>query len=101
MRLCIYELKNVIAHFNVYCLLINPQDLNDFINNADHGVVLFSLGSVVSEASLGADKLCHILDAFSKLKQRVIMKFDAEKNKTQLPANVKIVKWFPQRDLLG
>jgi len=81
--------------------LINPQDLKDFIKNADHGVVLFSLGSVVSEASLGPDKLCHILDAFSKLKQRVIMKFDDEKNKTQLPANVKMVKWFPQRDLLG
>ncbi|XP_025199769.1 UDP-glucuronosyltransferase 2B18-like [Melanaphis sacchari] len=78
-----------------------PQDLNDFINNADYGVILFSLGSVVSEASLSADKLYNILDAFSKLKQRVIMKFDAEKLKIQSPMNVKVVKWFPQRDLLA
>lgn len=78
-----------------------PQDLNDFINDAEHGVILFSLGSVVSEASLGADKLNNILDAFSKLKQRVIMKFDVDKYKIQLPVNVKVVKWFPQRDLLA
>jgi len=77
------------------------QDLNDYINDAEHGVILFSLGTVVSETSLGADKLNNILDAFSKLKQRVIMKFDVEKYKIQLPVNVKLVKWFPQRDLLG
>ncbi|XP_022163790.1 UDP-glucuronosyltransferase 2B4-like [Myzus persicae] len=78
-----------------------PQDLNDFINNADRGVILFSLGTVVSEESLSADKLYNILDAFSKVKQRVIMKFDSEKYKIQLPVNVKMVKWFPQRDLLA
>lgn len=77
------------------------QDLNNFINNADHGVILFSLGTVVSEASLGADKLYKILDAFSKLKQRVIMKFDVENDNIQVPTNVKVVKWFPQRDILG
>lgn len=74
--------------------------MNDFINNADHGVILFSLGSVVSESTIGADKLDHIFNAFSKLKQKVIMKFDTENYKIQLP-NVKVVKWFPQRDLLG
>uniref|UniRef100_A0A2S2NK27 UDP-glucuronosyltransferase n=2 Tax=Schizaphis graminum TaxID=13262 RepID=A0A2S2NK27_SCHGA len=78
-----------------------PQDLNDFINDADHGVILFSLGSIVSEESLGTDKLYKILNAFSKLKQKVIMKFDVEKRSIQLPMNVKVVKWFPQRDLLA
>ncbi|CAH1736886.1 unnamed protein product [Aphis gossypii] len=77
------------------------QDLNDFINDADHGVILFSLGSVVSESSMGTDKLYNILDAFSRLKQRVIMKFDDEKHKKEIPTNVKVVKWFPQRDLLA
>lgn len=74
--------------------------MDDFINNADHGVILFSLGSVVSESTLGTDKLNNIFNAFSKLKQRVIMKFDVESYNIQLP-NVKVVKWFPQRDLLG
>jgi len=80
---------------------MNTQDLNDFINDAEHGVILFSMGTVVSEASMGADKLNNILDAFSKLKQRVIMKFNVEKYKKKIPVNVKLVKWFPQRDLLG
>lgn len=75
--------------------------MNDFINNADHGVILFSLGSVVSESSMAGDKLNIILETFSKLKQRIIMKFNTENyNATQL-SNVKMVKWFPQRDLLG
>lgn len=74
--------------------------MNNFINSADSGVILFSLGSVVSETTLGIDKLNSILEAFSKLKQRVIMKFDSKNSKIQLP-NVKVVKWFPQRDLLG
>jgi len=76
------------------------QDLNDFINNADCGVILFSLGSVVSESSMGTDKLNNFVEAFSKLKQRVIMKFDDDSYKI-LPSNVKVVKWLPQRDLLG
>lgn len=76
------------------------QDLKDFINNADYGVILFSLGSVVSESSMGTDKLNNIVEAFSKLKQRVIMKFDDDSYKF-LQTNVKVVKWLPQRDLLG
>lgn len=91
------------CNYILHCLSVDAytQDLNDFINGAEHGVILFSLGSVVSEESLGADKLNNILDAFLRLKQRVIMKFDADKYKIQLPVNVKVVKWFPQRDLLG
>jgi glucuronosyltransferase len=59
------------------------------------------LGSVVSESLLAGDKLNNIMKTFSKLKQRIIMKFDPENyNGTRL-SNVKMVKWFPQRDLLG
>ncbi|VVC32754.1 Hypothetical protein CINCED_3A004990 [Cinara cedri] len=76
------------------------KDLEDFINNAEYGVILFSLGSVVSESSLGIDKINNIFETFSKLKQRVIMKLDVKSYKSQF-SNVKIVKWFPQRDLLA
>lgn len=70
------------------------------MDDADHGVILFSLGSVVSESSLGTDKLNSIIDTFSRLKQKIIMKFDLKGYTMQLP-NVKVVKWLPQRDLLG
>lgn len=84
----------------VHCYFINSQDLDDFINNAEYGVILFSLGSVVSENLLDEDTLNNIFKTFSKLKQKVIMKLSTKSYKTQFP-NVKIVKWFPQRDLLG
>lgn len=96
-------LNNVIINFYFIIIfqIINFQEFKNFINNADHGVILFSLGSVVSESSLVGDKLNNIMKTFSKLKQRIIMKFDPENyNATQL-SNVKMVKWFPQRDLLG
>ncbi|CAG7786008.1 unnamed protein product, partial [Allacma fusca] len=44
-------------------------------------------------------ELDDFLSAFSKMKQRVIWKFEGDlKN---LPANVKISKWLPQQDILG
>lgn len=90
----------IIRLSRVYFFLFHTQDLDDFINRSEHGVILFSLGSVVSEKSFGADKLNNIFEAFAKLKQNVIMKFDANGYENQ-SSNVKIVKWFPQRDLLG
>ncbi|XP_050425150.1 UDP-glucosyltransferase 2-like isoform X2 [Adelges cooleyi] len=77
-----------------------PEDLKEFLDNSEFGVIIFSLGSIVSEATVGQDKLNNIFTAFSKLKQRVLMKFDVNSNITA-PSNVKLVKWLPQRDLLA
>ena len=41
-----------------------------------------------------------ILTAFSKLKQRVIWKFEKE-DLPNIPENVLISKWLPQSDILG
>lgn len=75
--------------------------MNDFVNGADHGVILFSLGSVISASSMTKDKMDGIFETFSKLKQRVIVKLDDIENYKSQSSNVKIVKWLPQRDLLG
>ena len=40
------------------------------------------------------------LNVFSKLKQRVIWKWETE-DMTGLPPNVKLSKWLPQQDILG
>lgn len=40
------------------------------------------------------------LSAFSKLKQRVIWKWETEQM-DDLPSNVKLSKWLPQQDVLG
>jgi glucuronosyltransferase len=40
------------------------------------------------------------LEAFSKLKQRVLWKWETDSLPEQ-PSNVKLDKWLPQSDILG
>lgn len=40
------------------------------------------------------------LEAFESLPQRVLWKYEDDTKRT-LPANVRIMKWLPQRDVLG
>jgi len=40
------------------------------------------------------------LKVFSRLKQRVLWKWESEMNDT-IPENVKLSKWVPQQDVLG
>ena len=46
------------------------------------------------------EKLQFFLDIFSKLKQRVLWKFEDESIKN-LPKNILIKKWLPQTDILA
>lgn len=41
-----------------------------------------------------------LLEAFREIPQRVLWKFESE-SLGDLPNNVMIRKWFPQRDILG
>lgn len=77
-----------------------PVDIQSFIDGAEHGVVYFSLGSYVKSTDLPKDKIKLFTDAFSRLKQRVIWKFEDE-NIKNLPKNVLIKKWMPQNDILA
>ncbi|KAI7815526.1 UDP-glucuronosyltransferase [Rhyzopertha dominica] len=76
------------------------KDLQDFLDNAEEGVIYFSLGSNVRSANIDSEKRTMIMEAFGELPYKVLWKFeeDALPNK---PSNVKISKWLPQQDLLG
>jgi UDP:flavonoid glycosyltransferase YjiC (YdhE family) len=76
-----------------------PRDLQEYMDNATDGVVLFSMGSNLKSKDLTLDVRRSILGAFSKLKEKVLWKFE-----TDLPEaspNVKVMKWLPQQDILG
>nr|CAD7199350.1 unnamed protein product [Timema douglasi] len=77
-----------------------PQDLQKFMDDAKEGVVYFSLGSNLQSSALPEYRKEAFLKAFSKLKQKVLWKFEAD-NLPGQPANVKIQKWLPQSDILG
>ncbi|XP_032311292.1 UDP-glycosyltransferase UGT5 [Drosophila ananassae] len=77
-----------------------PKDLQEFLDEATHGAIYFSLGSQVRSAELRPEKLKIFLKVFDSLKQRVLWKFENE-TLPELPPNVKVQRWLPQGDVLA
>nr|CAD7591386.1 unnamed protein product [Timema genevievae] len=76
------------------------KDLKTFLDNAQHGVIYFSMGSNLRSADISPPTLAAILNTFSKLKQKILWKFELD-NLPGQPANVKIEKWLPQDSVLA
>ncbi|KAJ4448257.1 hypothetical protein ANN_10271 [Periplaneta americana] len=77
-----------------------PKDLDDFLSGAEHGVIYFSMGSMIRAETLPADKRDAFLQAFAELPQRVLWKWENDSLPGR-PHNVKIAKWLPQFDVLN
>lgn len=77
-----------------------PKDLQDYIDSASNGVIYFSFGSIVNLSNLPKEKLSSFLNAISRLKQKVIIKWVPDKS-IKLPQNVKVGSWLPQNDILA
>ncbi len=77
-----------------------PDDLKKFLDEAENGAILFSLGSNAKSTLLPEEILKHLLGAFRKIKQRVVMKWESDKLEEK-PENVFISKWLPQDDVLA
>jgi len=77
-----------------------PLKFAEFVESADDGIILFSLGYTGFEPrDVPTNVVTSFIKAFAKLSQKVIMRFDASLV-TNIPDNVMIVDWFPQHDLL-
>lgn len=77
-----------------------PKDLKDFFDSSPEGVIYFSMGSNLQGVMFPEKQRQEIMKAFSKLKQKVLWKWEDEELPGK-PANVKIIKWAPQQDILG
>lgn len=77
-----------------------PTNIKKYLDEATKGAIFFSMGSNLKSADLPKDKLEGILIAFSKLKQRILWKYE-ETDIPNKPENVLISKWMPQTDILG
>ncbi|KAH1028367.1 hypothetical protein HUJ05_001726 [Dendroctonus ponderosae] len=77
-----------------------PQDIENWINNSEHGVIYFSLGSMIKGHTFPEEQRKAFIRAFAKLPQRILWKWE---NETMLdkPDNVMISKWMPQFDILS
>lgn len=70
------------------------------MESASEGVIFFSLGSNAKSNLLPKEKLNILLTSFSKLKLKVIFKWESD-NLPGKPDNVLIAKWLPQNDILA
>ncbi|XP_077059817.1 UDP-glucuronosyltransferase-like isoform X3 [Siphateles boraxobius] len=74
-------------------------EVEEFVKGSgEHGIVVFSLGSLVS--SMPKEKAVIFFEAFSMIPQRVLWRYTGE-IPDNVPENVKLMKWLPQNDLLG
>ncbi|XP_055629659.1 UDP-glucosyltransferase 2-like [Toxorhynchites rutilus septentrionalis] len=77
-----------------------PSDLQEWLDGAEHGAIFLSFGSNLKSSNLRQDKFDAIIGSISKLKQRIIWKWDTDVMPGK-PANVFIGKWLPQDAILA
>lgn len=84
-------------------IIINTivQDLQEFIDSSEHGVIYFSLGSVVKMEELPIHIQNGIKEGFSELPQKVLWKLESDRPIVNQPKNVITRKWFPQYDIIS
>ena len=76
-----------------------PNELNDFLDNADDGVILVSLGSFFNFVPLEiVQKFCI---AFSNVKAKVVWKIKDVGNCDFDEDKIKVMSWVPQNDVLA
>ncbi|XP_055967188.1 UDP-glucuronosyltransferase 2B31-like isoform X4 [Sorex fumeus] len=76
-----------------------PEEMEKFVESSgENGIVVFTLGSIVT--SMSEEKANLIASALAQIPQKVLWRFDGKKPDS-LGANTRLYKWIPQNDLLG
>ncbi|KAM6396578.1 UDP-glucuronosyltransferase 1A9-like isoform 5-T5 [Pluvialis apricaria] len=94
-------MPNMVFIGGINCAQKKPlsKEFEAIVNaSGEHGIVVFSLGSMVSEIPM--KKATEIADALGTVPQTVLWRYTGEAP-PNLPKNVKLVKWLPQNDLLA
>ncbi|XP_077659446.1 UDP-glucuronosyltransferase 2B31-like isoform X3 [Urocitellus parryii] len=76
-----------------------PKEMEEFVQSSgENGIVVFSLGSMVS--NMPEEKANIIAFALAQIPQKVIWRYQGKKP-DKLGPNTRIYNWIPQNDLLG
>ena len=78
------------------------QDISNAVDNAQNGVIVFSMGTLI-DVNLIPQHFWHsLLTAFSRLPQLVIAKLDFGSNSQfKIPDNVMALPYIPQEPILA
>ncbi|XP_059478099.1 UDP-glycosyltransferase UGT5-like [Neocloeon triangulifer] len=77
-----------------------PEDMQEFIDDAENGVIYFSFGGSLKCSEMPPVFKNAFLEAFEELDQNVIWVYDGETLPGK-PENVFISKWVPQQEILA
>jgi UDP:flavonoid glycosyltransferase YjiC (YdhE family) len=94
------RLQSLILNRRLAVTVIRFQDLQNFLDEAQDGVIYFSLGTSVHTDNMPEEKFRAFLEAFSELPQKILWKWESDSLPGK-PPNVKTGKWLPQQDILG
>ena len=76
-----------------------PKDIKDFMDGAEHGVVVLTMGMTYVPSDIPPHLERRLIKAFSQLKQRVIMKL--HQIPSDLPSNIMVRKILPQQAIMA
>uniref|UniRef100_A0A8C2L9Q2 UDP-glucuronosyltransferase n=1 Tax=Cricetulus griseus TaxID=10029 RepID=A0A8C2L9Q2_CRIGR len=94
-------MPNMVFIGGINCQQRKPlsKEFEAYVNaSGEHGIVIFSLGSMVSE--IPEKKALEIAEALGRIPQTVLWRYTGPKP-SNLAKNTILVKWLPQNDLLG
>ncbi|VVC35878.1 UDP-glucuronosyl/UDP-glucosyltransferase [Cinara cedri] len=76
-----------------------PRDIEQFIDGSPNGVIYFTFGSTMKMETAPERLQNAFVEALREIPQRVLWKYE-NPNLSNLPKNVLVNKWFPQRSIL-
>lgn len=76
-----------------------PDDLQQLLDNAEHGVIYVSWGSIINSQGMPLSKKQEIVGAFKRLPQTILWKWEND-SLTASVKNLHIRSWLPQIDIL-
>jgi len=76
-----------------------PADLQHLLDNAKHGVIYVSWGSIINSQGMPLETKRAIVEAFKRLPQQVLWKWEND-SLTASADNIHVRSWLPQVDVL-
>lgn len=96
------EFNNQLPNRSLILNNFEKKALRTLADEADQGFIVFTLGSAIPVSSMPEKMVKIFIQVFSRIPQQIFWKWERSSVLMEkLPANVKILEWLPQQDLLG
>ncbi|KAE9552483.1 hypothetical protein FO519_004296 [Halicephalobus sp. NKZ332] len=81
--------------------LVFPNEINEIINRAEKGIIIFSLGTVSNTTNMPPQMLRSFVEAFGKFPEyQILWRMEMEVPEVDKYSNINLLKWLPQKDLM-